>query len=130
MAILLRGRKYHYRFRQDGKNYSGACLGCEVPPDASPKIIASIEKKALEYEAAVRERARETSEEIKFEEENIRKNKTVRALLENYRFELSGGRPIPLADAYPSPRQSPRSDSPFPDIPVSAGSTGTTSPHS
>lgn len=101
MAILLRGRKYHYRFRQDGKNYSGACLGCEVPPDASPKIIASIEKKALEYEAAVRERARETSEEIKSEEENIRKNKTVRALLENYRFELSGGRPIPLADAYP-----------------------------
>lgn len=52
MAILLRGRKYHYRFRQDGKNYSGACLGCEVPPDASPKIIASIEKKALEYDAA------------------------------------------------------------------------------
>ena len=53
MAILLRGRKYHYRFRQDGKNYSGACLGVGVPPDAPPKIIAAIGKKALEYEAAV-----------------------------------------------------------------------------
>lgn len=77
MTVRLRGTHYHYRFQIDGKNYSGVCNGC-------PTL-----KKAEAYEESIRE-----------EVSNIRRQKSVVALVENYKYELTGGRPIRLDEAF------------------------------
>lgn len=87
MSVKLRGKRWHYRFMFAGKDYSGPCLGCET------------RAQAVEYEASKRREAENAVEELKQVEADIRKNRTVAALVENYRLELSGGKPIPIADA-------------------------------
>lgn len=100
MCITLRGKKFHYRFQFQGADYSGVCEGCEIPPDASPKDVAALRKKAVQFETNEKSRvAREVKEKADIEKE-IRKNKSVVALIENYKFELSGGRPITFSEAF------------------------------
>lgn len=101
MSITLRGTKFHYRFMMAGKDYSGPCPGCEVPAGANAKTVEALRQKALKVEAEIRTKvAQEIADREKTEAE-IRRNKSVRALVENYRFELTGGKPILIADAYP-----------------------------
>ena len=69
--------EYHYQFMQGGKRYSGVCIGC-----------VSIES-ARAYEKNIR---------IKVSE--LEKQKSVKALVENFRDELSCGEKILLSDAY------------------------------
>ena len=77
MSVRQRGSSYQYRFTLDGKAYSGACKGC------------TSKRSAELYEASVRE-----------ELANIHRQKTVTALVENYKFELTGGKPITLPEAF------------------------------
>lgn len=101
MSVSLRGTRFHYRFQLAGKDYSGPCPGCTVPPDATPKMMEALRQKARKIETEIRTKvAQEISEREKTEAE-IRRNKTVRALVENYKYELTGGSPIRLGDAYP-----------------------------
>jgi len=88
MSVLIRGKNYHYRFMVAGKTFSGPCVGC----------LNMIQAK--KYEAEQRKIAEADAEAIKRTEADIRKNKTVVALIENYRKELSGGHYIALGDAY------------------------------
>lgn len=77
MAVLLRGSKYHYRFNYLKKCYSGVCVNCFTVAQAE------------EYE-----------KKIRAEVANIRSQRTVVALVENYRYELSGGHPILLTEGF------------------------------
>ena len=95
MSVYLRGKSYHYRFLFKGKDYSGVCSGC------------STEGRAKEYERSIREKIRREAETLSAEEEKIRQNKTVRALVDNYSYVLTGGKPITLAEAYPLALQKP-----------------------
>lgn len=95
MSVYLRGKSYHYRFLFKGKDYSGVCSGC------------STEGRAKEYERSIREKIRREAETLSAEEEKIRQNKTIRALVDNYSYVLTGGKPITLAEAYPLALQKP-----------------------
>ncbi len=77
MSVYLRGKSYHYRFLFKGKDYSGVCSGC------------STEGRAKEYERSIREKIRREAETLSAEEEKIRQNKTIRALVDNYSFQKS-----------------------------------------
>lgn len=68
---------YHYRFRMNGKTYCGTCKGCTKKPDAE------------KYEKNVRNQVIILSNQ-----------KNVKALVENFRDQLTGGSGITLADAY------------------------------
>ncbi len=82
MSVFLRKtsagetKEYHYRFQQDGKRHVGVCEGCTT------------EKAARDYEA-----------EQKRHVKNAAREKSVVAIYENRRKELTGGRDIKLADA-------------------------------
>ena len=88
MSVFKRGKNFHYRFMLAGKTFSGPCVGCLT--------IAQ----ATKFEADQRRLAQENRASLKQAEADIRKNKTVRALVENYRMELSGGSLVALEDAY------------------------------
>ena len=88
MSVLKRGERWHYRFMLAGTIHSGPCTGCTNFTQAS------------KYEAAKRAEAAEDKTRLEEAERNIRHNRTVRALVENYRQELSGGSLIALGDAY------------------------------
>ena len=77
--ILQRGngKKYHYRFMKDGKLYSGVCEGCTTA------------RAAEAYEKRMRETVTKATEQ-----------KNVRALIENFRDELTGGETVTLAAAF------------------------------
>lgn len=77
--------EYHYRFMKSGKLYYGVCEGCTT------------EKAAKEYEAQIRQKA-----------DNLAAQKSVKALVENFRDELSGGEKIKLADAFELASKKPR----------------------
>ena len=77
MSVLLRGKKFHYRFMVAGKICSGVCEGCAT------------QKQAEAFEAKIRR-----------ESLNVRRHRTVRALIEDYRCELTGSTPISLREAY------------------------------
>lgn len=84
MSVYLRGKSYHYRFLFKGKDYSGVCSGC------------STEGRAKEYERSIREKIRREAETLSAEEDKIRQNKTIRALVDNYSYVLTGGSQLPL----------------------------------
>lgn len=88
MSVIKRGKNYHYRFMLAGTIHSGPCVDCATPAQAA------------KYEAEQRRIAQENLASLKQAEADIRKNKTVKALVENYRRELSGGSLIALDDAY------------------------------
>ena len=112
MGVKVRGKKFHYRFQIGGQEYSGPCAGCDVPDGATVRELSVIRRRALCIEAAEKERAKKEQARRKAEEAEVRRNKTVRALVENYRYELTGGRPVAFAEAYvlaaskPSKRES------------------------
>ncbi len=87
MSVQLRGSKWHYRFMLAGKSFSGLCKNC------------ANERAAAEYEMARRKEQEAALADLAEEEKAIRRNKTVRALAENYMMELSGGHPISLEES-------------------------------
>lgn len=107
MSIKIRGKKFHYRFMIAGVSYSGLCEGCEIPPNASAREIAVLKKQAEQFEASEHARTIREHEELKEVERDIRKNKTVVALVENYKYELTGGHPIQLDEAFALAAQKP-----------------------
>lgn len=100
MGVSIRGKKFHYRFQLHGKDYSGVCVGCDIPESASAKEIGAVRRKALAFEKDQKDLAEREVREREQVEREVRKNRTVRALVENYRYELTGGKPVPLTDAY------------------------------
>jgi len=96
MSVTLRGNRYHYRFQIEGKSYSGVCDGCDVRALDPGKA----KRMAEAFEASVRERLMREEAERKELEADVRRNKSVTALIENYRYELTGGRPVALDEAF------------------------------
>lgn len=83
------GDSFYYRFMVAGKRYFGVCVGCATPAEAR------------KYEENVRATVLELS-----------KQKSVKALVENFKAELVGGDKLPLAgcwDAYQMIPARPRS---------------------
>ncbi len=76
---------YHYRFMSRGKLYQGVCKGCTT------------EKAALKYEKDVKEKVNE-----------LAKQKSVKALVENFRQEITGGSDILLANTFEEFLKKPR----------------------
>ena len=107
MSIKIRSKKFHYRFMVAGVSYSGICKGCEIPPGASAREIATFKKRAEHFEASERTRILRENEEQKEIERDIRRNKTVIALVENYKYELTGGHPVLLDEAFDLAAQKP-----------------------
>lgn len=77
--------EYHYIFMQGGKRYWGVCEGCTT------KVTA------LAYEKKIRATVKKMTEQ-----------KSVTALVENYKRELTGGTSIPLADAFDLAQKKPK----------------------
>lgn len=101
MCVYLRGKKFHYRFQVQGADYSGVCADCEVFPGMNQREIAAVRKRAVQFEADEKSRLAKEAKDLADTEKEIRKNKSVRALVENYKYELTGGRPIQLSEAFP-----------------------------
>lgn len=80
---------YHYKFMSSGKLSFGVCKGCTT------------QKTALEYEKGIRSKTIELSNQ-----------KTVKALVENFRDDLTGGSKISLQEAYDSSLAKPRTRQP------------------
>lgn len=77
---------YHYRFVVQGKLYAGPCVGCED------------EKSAQEYEKKIRDTVTQLS-----------RQKSVKAIIENFRDELAGGSAkLPLDEAWDAYLRKPR----------------------
>lgn len=68
--------EYHYSFMVDGKRLRGVCEGCTT------------ERAAIAYEKKLRSTAKTASEQ-----------KSVKALIDNFADQLTGGSAVPLADA-------------------------------
>ena len=77
--------EYHYDFTQSGKRYWGVCEGC------------STKAAALAYEKKLRDTVKKMTEQ-----------KSVTALVENYKRELTGGTSVPLAEAFDLAQKKPR----------------------
>lgn len=88
MSVSKRGTNWHYRFMVAGTIHSGPCTGCTTFAQAA------------KYEAAKRAEAAADKAQMEETEKDIRRNRTVKALVENYRRELSGGSLIALRGAY------------------------------
>lgn len=101
MSVTLRGSKFHYRFQLEGKNYSGVCNVGPVPENATARQIEALRQKAIAAEKAAKEQFVQDLCNLKEKEREIRQNKSVVALVENYKFELTGGRRIALTEALP-----------------------------
>lgn len=80
---------YHYKFMADGKCHFGVCKGCTKQKDA------------LDYEKDIRSKTIELS-----------KQKTAKALVENFRYDLTGGKKVELKDAYDLSLAKPRKRQP------------------
>ena len=76
---------YYYQFMVDNKRYCGVCKGCTT------------KKAAEKYEREIRQTILKASSQ-----------KTVRALIENFRDELTGGTKIKLTEAFELSLQKPR----------------------
>ena len=100
MSVSLRGRKFHYRFQIEGEKYHGVCP-ITLSSSPSNKEIAAAKKEAEAFEKAEKERVVQFLCNLKEKEREIRQNKSVVALIENYKMELTGGRQIALSEAYP-----------------------------
>ncbi len=78
-------REFHYRFMKSGKLYTGVCTGCY--DKASAELFEN---------------------EIKSTANNLAAQRNVKALVENFRDELSGGERIKLKDAFELSLRKPR----------------------
>ena len=77
--------KFYYQFVEGGKRYNGTCKGCTT------------KRAAEKYEREIRATIQKASSQ-----------KTVRALIENFRDELTGGTKIKLTEAFELSLQKPR----------------------
>lgn len=77
--------EFHYRFMKSGKLYFGVCNGCYD------------RESAIAYESTLKSTASELATQ-----------KTVKALVENFRDELSGGYKIKLSEAFKESTLKPR----------------------
>ena len=100
MSVYLRGRKFHYRFQIEGEKYHGVCPAT-LSNNPSSKEIAAAKKDSEKFEQSEKERVAQFLRSLKEKEQEIRQNKSVVALIENYKMELTGGRQITLSEAYP-----------------------------
>ncbi len=82
-------RDYHYAFMSSGKTYRGVCKGC------------TLKKTALDYEKNIKAKVQELST-----------NKTVKALVENFRQDMTGGSDILITDAYELSLKKPKKKQP------------------
>ena len=90
MSVRKRGANdYHYDFQQSGKRYWGVCEGCTTKAEA------------LAYEKRLRDTAKEASAQ-----------KSVGALVENFKRELTGGDKITIAGAFDLYMSKPRRKQP------------------
>ena len=90
MSVRKRGANdYHYDFQQGGRRYWGVCEGCATKAEA------------LAYEKRLRDAAKEASAQ-----------KSVGALVENFRRELTGGDKITIAGAFDLYMSKPRRKQP------------------
>ena len=90
MSVRKRGANdYHYDFQQSGKRYWGVCEGCTTKAEA------------LAYEKRLRDAAKEASAQ-----------KSVGALVENFKRELTGGDKITIAGAFDLYMSKPRRKQP------------------
>jgi len=80
---------YHYRFMANGKIYRGVCKGC------------TIKKAALDYEKKIKAKVKELSQQ-----------KSVKALVENFRHDMTGGSDILIVDAYELSLKKPKKKQP------------------
>ena len=90
MSIRNKNGIWYYEFMAEGKRYSGTCLDKTGAPTGNERV-------AQAYERAKRE-----------ELGSVRANKSLKALVENYREELTGSRAIPLREAYERSLGKPR----------------------
>lgn len=84
MTIFQRGKRWHYEFETAGRRFRGACAGC------------STREEALSFEKEIRRKV-----------SALKAQKSVKALVENFRDELSGGRRISLEEAFPLATEKP-----------------------
>ena len=94
MSIRNKNGIWYYEFMAEGKRYSGTCLDKTGAPTGSERV-------AQAYERAKRD-----------ELGSVRANKSLKALVENYREELTGSRAIPLREAYERSLEKPRKRTP------------------
>ena len=94
MSIRNKNGIWYYEFMSGGKRYSGTCLDSSGQPTRNERI-------ALAYEKAKRA-----------EWGSVRANKSLKALVENYREELTGAKAIPLREAYVRSLRKPRKRTP------------------
>ena len=94
MSLDYKNGTWYYDFMVAGQRYRGTCLDASGQPARS-------ERTARAYENAQRAKVG-----------NIRSIKSTKALLENYREELTGSKAIPLREAYKRSLEKPRKRSP------------------
>ena len=80
---------YHYRFMMGGKRYSGVCKDC------------SLKKDAEQYEKGIKAKTRQ-----------LGKQKTVKALIDNFREDMTGGSPVNIDEAFELSLKKPRKRQP------------------
>lgn len=100
MTVALRGRRFHYRFMVEGTIYSGPCPVRGVAKDDSPAQIETLRKQAVAFEQAEREKITQHLNKLRETDREVRMNKSVVALIENYKFELTGGKRIHFSEAF------------------------------
>ncbi len=82
-------KDYHYAFMSNGKTYRGVCKGC------------TLKKAALDYEKNIKAKVKELSQQ-----------KSVKALIDNFRQDMTGGSDILIADACELSLKKPRQKQP------------------
>ena len=90
MSIRNKNGIWYYEFMAAGRRYCGTCLDESGIPTGNERIAATYEKAQKEICA------------------RIRSNKSVKALAENFREELTGARAIPLCEAFQRSLAKPR----------------------
>ena len=85
-------QEYHYRFMQSGKLYHGVCENCFKQDEA------------LEFEKNIKQTAK-----------NLTIQKSVKAIVENFKLELQGGDRIALSNAFELSLKKPRKKQPSAD---------------
>lgn len=94
MSLENKNGIWYYSIMVAGQRYRGTCLDSSGQPTRNERI-------ALAYEKAQRAKL-----------ENVRSIKSVKALVENYREELTGTKAIPLREAYVRSLRKPRKRTP------------------
>ena len=82
MSIRQVRERFYYEFMYRGTRYRGPCTDTNGNPACTMRQAVDCENR------------------IKKEMGNVRANRSIKAILENYREELTGGKQIPLGQAF------------------------------